>query len=202
MPLADFYRDKETIECGCDEAGAGCLAGPVVTAAVIWPPGLDDDLTLMINDSKKLSQKKREMLAEHIKEHAISYHIEEVSAKEIDKINIRNARIVGFHRAISKLMLEPELIVVDGDAFSPYRDKSKRLVEHVFVKGGDTLYRSVAAASILAKVHRDELICNLHQKYPLYGWITNKGYGTAEHMKAIQEHGITKLHRKSYAPCQ
>jgi ribonuclease HII len=187
--LKSFYKEN-AIECGCDEAGRGCLAGPVVAAAVILPVDYKNDL---INDSKILSELKRNQLREIIEKEAIAWAVAFVDNKEIDQINILNASILAMHRAIEKLKIQPEYIIVDGNRFKKYGS-----LPHTCIVKGDSKYLSIAAASILAKTHRDEEMQRLHQLYPGYSWDKNKAYPTEEHRKAIVIHGITPLHRKSF----
>ena len=184
------YLHPNLIEAGCDEAGRGCLCGPVSCAAVILPPGFNCE---ELNDSKQLSEKKREKLRGIIEENALAWAVVMVSPEEIDKINILNASILGMHRAIEKLSLTPEHILVDGNRFKPYRD-----IPHTTVVKGDATYMSIAAASILATTHRDELMVNLAKEYPGYDWEVNKGYPTKKHREAIERLGKTPLHRMTF----
>lgn len=184
------YLHPNLIEAGCDEAGRGCLCGPVSCAAVILPPGFNCE---ELNDSKQLSEKKREKLRGIIEENALAWAVVMVSPEEIDKINILNASILGMQRAIEKLSLTPEHILVDGNRFKPYRD-----IPHTTVVKGDATYMSIAAASILAKTHRDELMVNLAKEYPGYDWEVNKGYPTKKHREAIERLGKTPLHRMTF----
>lgn len=177
-------------ECGCDEAGRGCLAGPVVAAAVILPA---DFSCPVLNDSKQLSEKQRNEIRIIIEKEALSWNVGLVSEKEIDEINILNASILAMHRAIEGLGSVPEFIIVDGNKFKPYRS-----IPHQTIVKGDAKYLSIAAASVLAKTHRDEIMRNLHREYPQYRWDKNKAYPTAEHRKAIEETGVTPYHRMSY----
>ena len=180
----------EVIEAGCDEAGRGCLCGPVACAAVILP---DDFICEDLNDSKKLSEKKREMLRLLIEEKALAWAVVMVSPQEIDEINILNASITGMQRALDALTIVPEHILVDGNRFKPYKD-----IPFTTVVKGDGKYMSIAAASILAKTHRDELMRKLAEEYPGYGWEINKGYPTKAHREAILRLGSTPLHRKTF----
>lgn len=184
------YHTPECLEVGVDEAGVGCLAGPVFAAAVIWPPDLTDT---HINDSKKLSPKKREELYDFVISNAIDWSVAQVCPQRIDEINIRNARIEAMHKAIDSLNVLPQHILVDGDAFKPYPE-----VPHTLVVKGDSKYLCIAAASILAKVSRDRYMRKLHEEIPLYEWDRNKGYPTQGHYANIKEHGITIHHRKSF----
>ena len=178
------------IEAGCDEAGRGCLAGSVYAAAVILPPDYQNEL---LNDSKKLTAKKRYALREEIERDAIAWAVGIVTPEEIDKINILNASFLAMHRALDQLKVRPEAIIVDGNRFKPYQD----LPSTTIVKG-DGKYLSIAAASILAKTYRDDYMLSLAEEYPQYDWQSNMGYPTKMHRQAILEHGITPYHRKSY----
>ena len=189
MALKKFkYSDK--IEAGCDEAGRGCLAGPVVAAAVILPKNFS---CKELDDSKKLSEKQRYALREIILKKALAYSIQEVSHQEIDEINILNASFLAMHRALDDLKTKPNLILVDGNRFNPYPN-----IPHECIIKGDGIYQSIAAASILAKTYRDDLMLNLHQQYPQYSWNKNMGYPTLAHRDAIRKFGITSFHRKSF----
>ncbi|HIX53823.1 MAG TPA: ribonuclease HII [Candidatus Sphingobacterium stercoripullorum] len=187
--LKSFYQD-EKIEVGLDEAGRGCLAGPVFAAAVILPK---DYKSSMLNDSKQLTEKKRLLLREEIEEVALDFAVAQVSPGEIDKINIHNASYLAMHRAMDMLASVIEFIIVDGNRFIPYRD----LPFECIVKG-DAKYYSIAAASILAKTYRDEYMYKISQDFPCYDWHKNKGYPTADHRKAILSHGVSEHHRKSF----
>ena len=178
------------IEAGCDEAGRGCLAGSVYAAAVILPSDYQNEL---LNDSKKLTAKKRYALREEIERDAIAWAVGIVTPEEIDKINILNASFVAMHRALDQLQVRPEAVIVDGNRFKPYQD----LPSTTIVKG-DGKYLSIAAASILAKTYRDDYMLSLAEEYPQYDWQSNMGYPTKKHRQAILEHGITPYHRKSY----
>ena len=178
------------IEAGCDEAGRGCLAGSVYAAAVILPPDYQNEL---LNDSKKLTAKKRYALREEIERDAIGWAVGIVTPEEIDKINILNASFLAMHRALDQLKVRPEAVIVDGNRFKPYQD----LPSTTIVKG-DGKYLSIAAASILAKTYRDDYMLSLAEEYPQYDWQSNMGYPTKKHRQAIREHGITPYHRKSY----
>ena len=191
--METFYKIKEN-EAGCDEAGRGCLAGPVVAAAVIFPP---DYFNKDINDSKQLSEKKRFTLREQIIKDALSYGVAECSNEEIDRINILQASILAMHRALDMLKVRPEFIIVDGNKFHPYNG-----VPYQTIVKGDAKYLSIAAASILAKTFRDEKMTALSKDFPVYNWDKNKGYPTKEHRLAILQHGVSPLHRLSYEPCQ
>ncbi len=178
------------IEAGCDEAGRGCLAGSVYAAAVILPSDYQNEL---LNDSKKLTAKKRYALREEIERDAIAWAVGIVTPEEIDKINILNASFLAMHRALDQLQVRPEAVIVDGNRFNPYQD----LPSTTIVKG-DGKYLSIAAASILAKTYRDDYMLSLAEEYPQYDWQSNMGYPTKKHRQAILEHGITPYHRKSY----
>ncbi|MDE5419345.1 ribonuclease HII [Labilibaculum sp. DW002] len=188
--LASFlYKNK--IEAGCDEAGRGCLAGPVVAAAVILPRKFKNSI---LDDSKKLTEKKRYALREVIEKEAVAWAVGIVSPEEIDKINILNASFLAMHRAIDQLNITPEQLLIDGNRFNPY----KNIPHHCIIKG-DGKYLSIAAASVLAKTYRDDLMLDLHKNYPIYDWDSNKGYPTKKHRAAIQKHGINEIHRKSFS---
>jgi ribonuclease HII len=184
------YFDKRHIEAGCDEAGRGCLAGPVFAAAVILPKTFQHPL---LNDSKQLSEKKRLAARAIVEKEAISWGVGVVMPKEIDEINILNASFLAMHRAIEKLQPVPELLLIDGNRFKPY----KAVPFHCIVKG-DGKYLSIAAASILAKTHRDEYMMQAAQEFPYYAWAKNKGYPTKAHRAAIQQHGACIHHRRSF----
>lgn len=185
------YFKSNTIEAGCDEAGRGCLAGPVFAAAVVLP---SDFTNLVLNDSKKLTHKQRLALREIILANALDYSVQQLSNEEIDRINILNASILGMHKSIDTLKkIKPELLLIDGNRFKPYP-----AIPHQCIIKGDSLYMSIAAASVLAKTYRDDYMEKLHQEFPQYGWNQNKGYPTKEHRLAIQEFGITPYHRLTY----
>ena len=188
MGLLTHYSDL--IEAGCDEAGRGCLAGPVVAAAVILKKGVDYP---ELNDSKQLTEKKRMKLRELVMQEALSYGIGIVTAQEIDEINILNASFLAMHRALDQLKLQPELLLIDGNRFNPYKK-----VKHVCIVGGDAKYQSIAAASILAKTTRDMMMVEYDTKYPVYNWKKNKGYPTPEHKQAIADYGTSPLHRLTF----
>lgn len=181
-------------EAGCDEAGRGCLCGPVACAAVILP---DDFDCPELNDSKKLSAAKREKLRSVIEEKALAWSVVMVDVEEIDRINILNASITGMQRALDNLSIRPGHVIVDGNRFKPYKD----VVCETVVKG-DGKYMSIAAASILAKTHRDELMLRIAKEYPGYGWEKNMGYPTKDHVGALEKLGLTPCHRRSYGPCK
>lgn len=178
------------IEAGCDEVGRGCLCGPVVAAAVILDENFEQSL---VNDSKKLSFKTRMDLDSYIKDNVKSFAIAELSPAFIDEHNILNASIHAMHRALDKLAIRPEFILVDGNKFHPYN-----FIPHQCVIKGDSKFLSIAAASILAKNYRDKLMIELHEEHPEYGWNTNFGYATKKHQEALIKHGITKYHRQSF----
>lgn len=188
MLKSHYYEDL--IEAGCDEAGRGCLAGSVYAAAVILPFDYQNEL---LNDSKKLTAKKRYALREDIERDAIAWAVGIVTPEEIDKINILNASFLAMHRALDQLKVRPEAVIVDGNRFKPYQN----LPSTTIVKG-DGKYLSIAAASILAKTYRDDYMLSLAEEYPQYDWQSNMGYPTKKHRQAILEHGITPYHRKSY----
>jgi ribonuclease HII len=187
--LKKFF-DKTLIEAGCDEAGRGCLAGPVFAAAVILPKKFKNAL---LNDSKKLNETQRKYLRPIIEENAITYAVAQVSAEEIDKINILNASFLAMHRALDQLKVIPESLLIDGNRFNKYKD-----IPHHCIIEGDGKYMSIAAASILAKTYRDDYMENLHESFPHYDWKNNKAYATRSHRNAIIEFGITEHHRKSF----
>lgn len=178
------------VEAGCDEAGRGCLAGSVFAAAVILPAGYDN---AALNDSKKLTERRRYELREQIMADAEAWAVGEVTPEEIDRINILKASFLAMHRALDLLKVRPEAVIVDGNRFVPYRD-----LPYTTVVNGDGKYQAIAAASILAKTFRDDYMKSLHREYPCYGWDGNKGYPTAEHRRAIREHGVSPYHRMSY----
>ena len=178
------------VEAGCDEAGRGCLAGPVTAAAVILPPDFHNDL---INDSKQLTERQREQLRPVIEREALAWAVAMVSPQEIDRMNILRASITAMHRALDQLSVRPEGILVDGNRFYPYQD-----IPHTTIVKGDGKMLCIAAASILAKTHRDELMRRLHEEFPQYGWDRNKGYPTPDHRAAIAAHGVTPYHRHTF----
>ena len=189
MNLKPFFTEN-LIEAGCDEAGRGCIAGPVVAAAVILPRGMDFP---EFDDSKKLTEKQREKLRVKVLENAAAYGVGVVSAEEIDEINILNASFLAMHRAIDQLKIRPELLLIDGNRFNKYHD-----LKHQCIVGGDAKYQSIAAASILAKTTRDHIMEELDTQYPAYNWKQNKGYPTIEHKNAVAEHGMSPFHRKTF----
>ena len=191
------YLKPETVEAGCDEAGRGCLAGPVFAAAVILPPDICDrcpDLARGLNDSKQLSEKQRYALRELIEDNASAWAIGMMDNHEIDKYNILRSSIMSMHRALDKLAIQPRHIIVDGNRFLSWRGD----VPYTTVVKGDGKYMSIAAASILAKTYRDDFMLDIHRQYPAYGWDRNKGYPTKEHRDAIRHYGTTPYHRMTF----
>lgn len=178
-------------EAGCDEAGRGCLAGPVIAAAVILP---DDYENPHLNDSKKLSEKRRTELRTDIEKNALDWAVVSIDNEKIDELNILRSTIIAMHLALDKLRIRPKHIIVDGNSFYPYRS----IPYHCIVKG-DMMYASIAAASVLAKTYRDEHMLSLHKDYTHYGWDKNKGYATTMHRHALEKHGISPYHRKSFS---
>jgi ribonuclease HII len=187
--LLSHYQTKLT-EAGLDEAGRGCYAGPVFAAAVILPA---DFFHPLLNDSKQLKEKQRDLLRPIIEKESIAYAVASVDNNEIDTINILQASYKAMHLSLDKIKVLPQLLLIDGNRFKPY----KKIAHQCIIKG-DGKYASIAAASILAKTYRDELMKKLHQEFPQYGWDKNKGYGTTVHRKAIELHGLCKYHRKSF----
>lgn len=187
------------LEAGCDEAGRGCLCGPVACAAVILPPDFSCD---ELNDSKKLTERQREKLRPIIESNALAWAVVMVEPSEIDEINILNASIAGMHRAVDALTIRPEHLLIDGNRFKPYVDAEFRPIPHTTVVKGDGKFMSIAAASILAKTHRDELMLRLAAEYPGYGWEENMGYPTKAHREAIARLGLTPYHRRTFGPCK
>jgi ribonuclease HII len=184
------YMYHNLTEAGCDEAGRGCLAGPVVAAAVILPKNFKHPV---LNDSKQLSAKTRESLRKEIIASSISWNVAFIDNPEIDEINILRASIKAMHLALDGLKKPPQFIIVDGNSFYPYKN-----IDHKTVIKGDSIYFSIAAASVLAKTFRDEYMDKIHQEFPQYGWDRNKGYATALHRDAIRKYGITPYHRRSF----
>lgn len=184
------YLDKKEVEAGCDEAGRGCLAGPVFAAAVILPKDFQHPL---LNDSKKLTEKQRELLRPIIEEESLAWAVGSYSSAEIDEVNILNASFLSMHRAIEKLTIKPTSLLIDGNRFKPY----KSIPHHCIIKG-DGKYLSIAAASVLAKTYRDDLMKKLDSDYPEYGWKQNKAYPTKAHRAAIKKYGATEYHRMSF----
>ena len=191
--LAPYYQD-EFLEAGCDEAGRGCLAGPVFAAAVILPKNFHHPL---LNDSKQIKEKDRFALRIEIEQVALAFSVGMVSHQEIDKINILNASFLAMHRAIEKLPQVPEFLIIDGNRFKPYQN-----IKHQCIVKGDAKYFSIAAASILAKTYRDDFMEKLHQEYPIYNWKQNKGYPTICHRNTVLQHGFSPYHRKTFKVTQ
>ncbi len=189
MPLLPFLHAHQ-LEAGCDEAGRGCLAGPVFAAAVVLPP---DFYHPLLNDSKQLTEAQREMLREVVEKEAVCWAVARVEPEEIDRINILKASFLAMHRALDQLTQTPEFILVDGNRFVAYKN-----VPHACIIKGDGKYASIAAASILAKTWRDAYMNDLHTQHPQYDWLSNKGYPTLAHREAIRQHGITAFHRRSF----
>lgn len=184
------YLIKGLLEAGCDEAGRGCLAGPVFAAAVILP---DDFCSELLNDSKKLSEKQRYHLRPIIEAEAIAWSVAMYDNTGIDEVNILNASIYSMHRALDQLKLEPRHIIIDGNRFKPYKH-----IPYTTIVKGDEKYLSIAAASVLAKTYRDDYMIRLHEEFPQYGWHQNKGYPTSFHREALATYGITPYHRKTF----
>ncbi len=184
------YLEQGRIEAGCDEAGRGCLAGPVFAAAVILPEGYCNEL---LNDSKKLTEHRRDELRTIIERDALAWAVGVVTAEEIDHINILNASFLAMHRAVDALTVRPEHLLIDGNRFKPYHD-----TPHTCIVKGDGKMMSIAAASILAKTHRDEFMARIHEEFPQYAWNINKGYPTKAHRAAISQYGPSPYHRKSF----
>ena len=178
------------LEAGTDEAGRGCLCGPVVAAAVILPKGFEH---LTLNDSKKLTEKQRNFLRSFIEEYAISFGVSFINQTEVDKLNVLQASITAMHRSINQLKPTPEFIIVDGNKFIPFKE-----IPYKTIIKGDAKFMSIAAASVLAKTYRDEYMAKIHREFPVYNWKKNKGYPTKQHRDAILEFGITKYHRKTF----
>ena len=190
MSLKSHYSDTELLECGCDEVGRGCIAGPVFAAAVILPYNYENE---EINDSKQLTAAKRNQLRTMIERDALAWAVGQVSEKEIDKINILQASFLAMTRAVEQLSLKPQLLLIDGNRFVNRTD-----IPYKTVVKGDATYLSIAAASILAKCYRDELMERLHEEYPQYGWKDNKGYPTPYHQEAVLKYGNSPYHRRSF----
>lgn len=190
LPHLEPFLSPSLIEAGCDEAGRGCLAGPVYAAAVILPK---DFFHPLLNDSKQLTKSERELLRPIIEREAIAFGVASISAQEIDEINILNASIACMHKALDMLQVRPESILVDGNKFHKYRN-----IKHICIVKGDGKYMSIAAASVLAKTYRDDFMIAAAKEYPQYGWERNMAYPTKEHRKAISDYGVTPYHRLSY----
>ena len=184
------YLEAHRIEAGCDEAGRGCLAGPVFAAAVILPETFQNEL---LNDSKQLTEKRRYALRPIIEQEALAWAVGIVMPEEIDRINILKASFLAMHRAVDQLKVRPQHLLIDGNRFTPYTD-----VPHTTIVKGDGTYMSIAAASILAKTYRDDYMNQLDEQFPVYHWKENKGYPTKAHREAIRQFGITPHHRKSF----
>ncbi|SNR14621.1 ribonuclease HII [Tenacibaculum jejuense] len=178
------------LEAGTDEAGRGCLAGPVVAAAVILPEDFHHEL---LNDSKQISEKKRNILRPFIEENATAYAVCFIDNEEVDELNVLQSSIVGMHRSLDKLKTQPEFIIIDGNKFKPYKE-----IPHETIVKGDAKFMSIAAASVLAKTYRDDFMEKIHKEFPEYNWKKNKGYPTKEHREAIRKFGATPYHRKSF----
>ena len=194
--MLEPYLKPNCIEAGCDEAGRGCLAGPVYAAAVILPTDLcqrNSELAQALNDSKQLTERRREALRGIIEKEALAWAVVAVDNKEIDQLNILRSSITAMHRALDRLPIRPEHIIVDGNRFYPYGD-----TPHTTIVKGDAKYMSIAAASILAKTHRDEYMLKIHEEFPQYKWDSNKGYPSQSHRAAIKEHGATPYHRMTF----
>ncbi len=190
MALKSHFSEKPLLECGCDEVGRGCLAGPVCTAAVIFPY---DYVNAEINDSKQLTAAKREQLRQIIERDAVAYAVAEISERKIDEINILNASILGMNEAVGKLSVKPEFLLIDGNKF-----KDQWQIPYQCVVKGDATYLSIAAASILAKTYRDDLMVRLDAEYPMYDWKNNKGYPSPKHIAAVHQYGMSPYHRRSF----
>lgn len=194
--MLEPYFKPNCIEAGCDEAGRGCLAGPVFAAAVILPPDISERNTALaqaLNDSKQLTEKRRDALRGIIEQEALAWAVVAVDNQEIDKLNILRSSITAMHRALDRLEIRPEHVIVDGNRFYPYGD-----TPYTTIVKGDAKYMSIAAASILAKTHRDEYMQQIHMQHPQYGWDRNKGYPSAAHRAAIREYGPTPYHRMTF----
>lgn len=190
MNKLQSYFKEGVLEAGCDEAGRGCLAGPVFAAAVILPPGFDNE---MLNDSKKLTEKQRYELRPIIESMALAWAVEAVDNNEIDEVNILNASFLAMNRAVQKLKIQPQHLLIDGNRFRP---QSK--IPFTCMVKGDGRFMSIAAASVLAKTYRDDFMTQIHNEFPVYDWKTNKGYPTLKHRSAIAKSGISGYHRKSF----
>lgn len=188
--MLELKYETDCIEAGCDEAGRGCLAGPVFAAAVILPDNFSNEL---LNDSKQLTEKQRYRLRSVIEQEALAWAVASVDNHEIDQINILNASILAMHRALDQLSVRPEHIIVDGNRFKKYGE-----IPHLCIVKGDGKHMSIAAASVLAKTHRDEYMKQLHEQFPVYNWQKNKGYPTKEHRQGIAAYGTTDYHRLSF----
>ncbi|AXO80220.1 ribonuclease HII [Olleya aquimaris] len=188
--MLKLKHSEYNLECGTDEAGRGCLAGPVTAAAVILKPNFKNTV---LNDSKQISEKKRDLLRPIIEKEALSFGFCHIHETEIDSINILNASILAMHKSIDAMDTTPEFIIVDGNKFKPYNN-----IDFETIIKGDGKYLSIAAASVLAKTYRDEYMNKIHEEFPMYNWKQNKGYPTKQHREAIKKYGITKYHRKTF----
>lgn len=184
------YLEAHRLEAGCDEAGRGCLAGPVVAAAVILPHDFEHE---WLRDSKQMTAKRRAILRTYIEEHALAWAVVAIDERTIERINILQASLTAMHESIKQLSIQPDHLLIDGNKFRPYPD-----IPHDCIVKGDQKYRSIAAASVLAKTHRDAHMLQLHQQFPAYQWNSNKGYPTKAHRQAILDHGITDYHRQTF----
>ena len=204
VPLARFFRSASAVEAGVDEAGRGALAGPVVAAAVVWNPLLDDPEVTQIRDSKRLTRAARERLRLYIEDNAVAWAVCEVGPAVIDRVNILNATFDAMHGALDKLELALDGVVVDGDRFRAYVSPvTCDFVPHACVIDGDDKYLAIAAASVLAKTHRDQLMRDvLHPQHPTYGWDHNVGYGSEDHMRVLRDSGPCSHHRMTFRPCR
>ncbi|MCM1300611.1 MAG: ribonuclease HII [Alistipes senegalensis] len=188
--MLELQHQYDLLEAGCDEAGRGCLAGPVFAAAVVLPPDFHDD---RLNDSKQMTARNRELLREVIEREAVAWAVEAVSAARIDEVNILNASFEGMTLAVERLRVRPGFLAIDGNRF-----RSRLDIPHRCIVKGDGRYADIAAASVLAKTHRDEYMCRIAEEYPQYGWAKNKGYPTREHRLAVREYGLTPHHRLTF----
>lgn len=188
--MLQAYYQEELLEAGCDEAGRGCLAGPVFAAAVILPK---DFYHPLLNDSKQVTEEQRYELRPFIEQHALAYAVADLCNKQVDKLNILKASFKSMHIAIKQLLPQPQLLLIDGNRFTPFKK-----IPHKCIIQGDGIYASIAAASILAKTYRDDYMKALHAKFPQYNWVQNKGYATKEHQVALDKYGPCKYHRKSF----
>lgn len=193
--MLKLYHTKGIIEAGCDEAGRGCLAGPVFAAAVILPPEFRN---YKLNDSKQLNEKTRYKLRDVIRKKALAYAVAKVDHDEIDKINILNASFLAMHKAVAQLAIIPEALLIDGNRFNKYIAEDGKKIPHHCIIEGDAQYMSIAAASILAKTYRDDFMKEIHKEFPHYKWNTNKGYATEEHRNGILKSGVSPYHRLSF----
>ena len=187
--LQTFFQE-ELLEAGCDEAGRGCLAGPVFAAAVILPK---DFYHPLLNDSKQITEEQRMELRPFIEQHAVAFGVAQLDHKQIDKLNILKASFKSMHLAVKQLTVQPQLLLIDGNRFTPYKR-----IPHKCIIGGDGKYAAIAAASVLAKTYRDDFMKSLHRKYPKYNWAQNKGYATKEHQAALEKYGPCRYHRRSF----